>query len=69
MSYKIIENPDEEYAKEIKAQIKRNNKHCPSREEKTRDTKCMCKEFRDMVERGETGACRCGLYFVVKTEQ
>lgn len=36
--------------------------HCPCRVVKTPETKCMCKEFRDKLERGETGSCHCGLY-------
>ena len=59
---KIITNPDKEYAKEIRERIKDNNGFCPCRINKTEDTKCMCKEFRDMVANGITGECHCGLY-------
>lgn len=33
-----------------------NGGHCPCKQEKTRDTICLCKEFR------ETGKCACGLF-------
>ena len=56
-------NPDKELVKEIKTKLKANNGYCPCRISKTPDTKCMCKEFRDMIASGETGMCHCGLYF------
>lgn len=59
---KIMTNPDKEYVKEIKKQLKANNGYCPCALEKTKDTKCMCKEFREM----EEGTCHCGLYIKVK---
>ena len=65
MSYngiKITQNPDKEYVKEIKEKLKDNNGFCPCKLVKTEDTKCMCKEFRDMIENGETGECHCGLF-------
>lgn len=55
---KVTENPDRDYAREIKKQIKDNNGYCPCRLTKSQDTKCMCKEFREMKE----GMCHCGLY-------
>ena len=38
------------------------NGFCPCSLEKNEDTKCMCKEFREMA----SGTCHCGLY--TKTE-
>lgn len=55
---KITQNPDKDYANEIKKMLKANNGYCPCALVKTPDTKCMCKEFRDM----EEGTCQCGLY-------
>lgn len=60
---KIIINPDKEYANDIKKQLKANNNYCPCRLEKTPDTKCMCKEFREQ----SVGMCHCGLYIKVKS--
>lgn len=61
---KVTTNPDKEYVKEIREKLKANNGYCPCRIRKTEDTKCMCKEFRDMIERNESGTCHCGLYVV-----
>lgn len=55
---KIVLNPDEDYVKEIRAALKKNSGYCPCALAKSEDTKCMCKEFREMDE----GMCHCGLY-------
>ena len=52
-------NPDVEYVKEIRKNLKANSGYCPCRLEKNKDTKCMCKEFR---EQEAEGFCHCGLY-------
>ena len=44
---------------EIKAAIKANDGYCICAVEKTPDTKCMCKEFREL---NTSGICHCGLY-------
>ena len=51
-------NPDKEFVREMRKAIKDNNGYCPCKLEHTPDTKCMCKEFREM----EEGTCHCGLY-------
>lgn len=61
---KVSLNPDGEYVKEIRAKLKANNGYCPCAIEKTRDTKCMCKQFREQIDRGEPGYCHCELYHV-----
>lgn len=43
---------------EIMAAIKDNDGYCICAVDHIPDTKCMCKEFRDM----EEGICHCGLY-------
>ena len=50
---------DKEKAAEIRRAIRENGGHCVCAVQKTPDTKCICKEFR---ERKEPGPCRCGLY-------
>ena len=57
---KIKLNEDKELVEEIKKALKENDGYCPCRIEKTPDTKCMCKEFR---EQKEQGYCHCGLYY------
>ena len=59
---KIELNPDIELVREIKKKLKENGGYCPCRLDKTKDTKCMCKEFRDQISRNEQGYCYCGLY-------
>ena len=53
---------DKEVVELIRQKLKDNEGFCPCRLEKTADTKCMCKEFREQ----EEGTCHCGLY--VKTK-
>ena len=60
---RIAVTPDKEYAAEIKRRLKDNGGYCPCSLVKNEDTKCMCKEFRDQVERNEPGYCHCGLWF------
>ena len=45
--------------------LKANEGYCPCRVLKTKDTKCMCKEFREQ----EIGICHCSLYEKVKIEK
>lgn len=59
---RIIKTNDETLANEIIAALKENGGYCPCRLEKTADTRCMCKEFREQ----EAGECHCGLYIKVK---
>ena len=63
---KVILNPNTEIVEEIRQKLKDNNGYCPCRIQKTDDTKCMCKEFRDMIANGVEGECHCGLYISVK---
>lgn len=51
-------NTDSDLVHDIQQALKDNNGYCPCRLEKTADTKCMCKEFREQ----NTGECHCGLY-------
>ena len=63
---KVILNPNTEIVEEIRQKLKDNNGYCPCRIQKIDDTKCMCKEFRDMIANGVEGECHCGLYISVK---
>lgn len=62
MKIKVKETEDIELVNEIKYKLKENGGYCPCRIQQTPDTKCMCKEFRDQIKRGESGECHCGLY-------
>ena len=50
---------DDERAKEIVEELKQNGGYCPCAVDRTADTKCMCKSFREM---NKPGLCHCGLY-------
>lgn len=60
MKTKITYNSDSDFVKEFKKELKANNGYCPCALEKTPDTKCMCRDFR---EQAESGYCNCGLYY------
>lgn len=51
-------NPDSDFVKEIKKQLKDNSGYCPCVFTKRPEDKCICKEFKEM----ESGTCHCGLY-------
>jgi ferredoxin-thioredoxin reductase catalytic subunit len=56
---KIMVSGNSDTVKEIRQALRENDGYCPCRIEKTEDTKCMCKEFREQT---EPGSCHCGLY-------
>lgn len=60
---KIKMNPDREFAEQIRKALRENNGFCPCSLVKNEDTKCMCKEFRQQIERNEPGYCHCGLWY------
>lgn len=62
--YKIRLNPDKDVVKRIREGLKAKNGYCPCMILETEDTKCMCKEFREM----EEGMCHCELYIKEKVE-
>lgn len=43
----------------IKALVQANDGYCPCMVQKTPDTKCMCKDFR---EQKTPGLCHCGRF-------
>lgn len=51
-------NNNKNLVKQIHKALKDNDGYCPCAIQKTEETKCMCKEFREMTE----GECHCGLY-------
>ena len=64
---KITLNPDAEIVKTVKEGLKAKDGYCPCRLERTHDTKCMCKEFRDQIAYPDfEGFCHCMLYYKEK---
>lgn len=64
----INQTGDKGLLEEILKQLKENDYYCPCSLTKTPDDKCMCKNFRDQVERKEPGECGCGRYILTITE-
>ena len=56
---KIIQTPNKDFVEQMLKALKENSNYCPCKTEKTKDTKCMCKEFREQKD----GWCHCGLYY------
>ena len=55
---------DKELVQEIRTKLKENDGYCPCRIQKTEDTKCMCKEFREQIKDPDfEGFCHCLLYY------
>lgn len=60
-------NSDKEIVQTIKEGLKRTGGYCPCKFEKTEDTKCICKEFRDQIkDPNYEGYCHCLLYYKSK---
>ena len=60
-------NPNQEIADLVKQGLKETGGYCPCRQERTEDTKCMCKEFREQIADPEfEGFCHCQLYYKSK---
>ena len=61
---RINQTTDKELLEEILKQLKENDYYCPCSLTRTPDDKCMCKNFRDQVERKEPGECLCGRFII-----
>ena len=55
---------DKKTERAIKQNINDNGGYCPCQVEHTKDTKCMCKNFKDM----DNGVCLCKLYIKTTIE-
>ena len=64
---KIILNPDPEVVQTVRQGLKEKDGYCPCRLERSEDTKCMCKEFREQIDDTDfEGFCHCYLYYKEK---
>lgn len=64
---KITLNPDETMVATVKEGLKRTGGYCPCRMERTPDTICMCKEFKEQIADPDfEGFCHCMLYYKSK---
>ena len=62
----VRKTSDKDLEKEILKQLKERGGYCPCALEKNKDTRCMCKDFRDKIENGYIGECNCGLYVSIR---
>ena len=53
-------------AEEATRQVKANDGYCPCSLEKTPETKCICKEFLEKMEKNIPGECHCGRYEILE---
>ena len=62
MKIKFNDNP--EIVKMIKEGLEKTGGYCPCRRERTDETKCMCKEFKEQIKDPNfEGYCHCLLYY------
>ena len=63
---KIIKNPHADIYEKVIAEVQANEGYCPCRLERTLETKCPCKEFREQTTEGE---CHCGAYVKIEVNE
>lgn len=60
-------NEDRELVALIREGLRQKGGYCPCRFERTEDTKCICREFREqMADPNFEGYCHCRLYYKTK---
>lgn len=62
-------NPDKNTVDDILKSLKDNGGYCPCSIVKSADTKCRCKDFREQIDRGESGICHCGLWICERGDE
>lgn len=61
---KITLNKDKQIVDVIKEGLEHTGGYCPCRAERTEETKCMCREFKEQIKDPEfEGFCHCMLYY------
>ena len=61
---KIKLNEKKEIVENVREGLRQNGGYCPCRRERTEDTKCMCREFREQIADPHfEGDCHCMLYY------
>lgn len=61
---KITLNKDKQIVDVIKEVLEHTGGYCPCRMERTEETKCMCREFKEQIKDPEfEGFCHCMLYY------
>ena len=61
---KITLNKDKQIVDVIKEGLEHTGGYCPCRTERTEETKCMCREFKEQIKDPEfEGFCHCMPYY------
>ncbi len=64
---KIMENDNLAVTALVKKGLAESGGYCPCQVQKSNDTLCMCKEFREQIaDPSFEGFCRCALFRVVR---
>lgn len=64
---RVYENPDEDVRRRVREGLAKKGGYCPCRVQKTEDTRCMCREFREQIADPDfEGFCHCMLYYKEK---
>ena len=67
LTKKDSEKAVDAFIKTIQEGLKAKDGYCPCRMEKTPDTKCICKEFKQQIKDPDfEGFCHCMLYYKSK---
>ena len=67
---KITLNENKEVVQAVQEGLKRTGGYCPCRMERTEDTKCICREFREQIaDPNFEGYCHCLLYYKFKDKE
>jgi hypothetical protein len=64
--FTVITNPNKEEFQMVSDAVRANGNYCCCATEKTADTMCMCKEFRESQ---ETGFCHCRRFYKVRNSE
>ena len=60
-------NENAEVVRTVKEGLKKKGGYCPCRMEKSEDTKCICREFKEQIaDPNFEGYCHCMLYYKFK---
>ena len=64
---KVRYNEDAEVVASVKEGLEHTGGFCPCRLERSEDTKCICREFREQIKDPDfEGYCHCFLYYKEK---
>lgn len=64
MNKNVSLNKDQNIVKRIREGLKQTGGYCPCRLQRSEDTKCICKEFKEQIAAPDfEGYCHCKLYY------